>query len=158
MPIFGADEESCCLALDVGEEAHRDAAEAAKRSSEPLLQYMVSCIYGLTAKSVPDDRQQAIYWLAKSLKADTAMVEIARNDGDLSSISDLEEFQRLIFLASELSERSKTKALTGRIFWSLENFNFPWRYGRVGFATLSDTTSVVFGLSAYYCLSWPQQL
>jgi serine/threonine protein kinase/Flp pilus assembly protein TadD len=91
------------------EEAHRDAAEAAKRSSEPLLEYMVSCIYGLTGKSVQDDRQQAIYWLAKSLKADTAMVEIARNDGDLSSISGLEEFQKLIFSASELQNAAKQK-------------------------------------------------
>lgn len=84
------------------EDAHRDASEAAKRSSEPLLQYMISCIYALTAKSVPEDSQPAIQWLATSLKSDTSMVELARTDGDLASISGLEEFKRLIFSASEL--------------------------------------------------------
>ena len=76
--------------------AIQDAADARKRSKEPLVVYMVSCIYALTAKGHPEDAAVALPLLAESLLGDMSLAKVAASDSDLQAIQTQPAFDAIL--------------------------------------------------------------
>jgi hypothetical protein len=81
-----------------------DAQVALVHSDEPLLTYMVACIYALTSTQAPEDGDAALRQLAKSVAADAALAKLASTDQDLAAIVRRVEFQAILNAVQILHE------------------------------------------------------
>ncbi len=86
------------------DEALKDAEEAQKRSQEPFLLYMTSCIYAITSDKAAADAEQALLLLAKSMRADASLASLAEVDPDLGKIMPRPEFRAILEASKTLSE------------------------------------------------------
>ncbi len=84
------------------DEAVRDARQALLKKPTPLQTLQIACIYSLTSRIHPSDRQQAIQLVRRALAQRPLLASLARNDTDLAPIAKDPEFRRLIDSAGEL--------------------------------------------------------
>jgi eukaryotic-like serine/threonine-protein kinase len=75
--------------------AIEDAKACLLLDSGPATLYQVGCIYALTSKEAPADRQQALPLLSAALRAGFGL-EFVDHDPDLDPLRKLPEFQRLV--------------------------------------------------------------
>lgn len=75
--------------------ALRDAEETLARDASPLRVYQVACIYALTSRSQPADREQAFQLLGSAVRKGYG-VKLLESDPDLNPLRQLPEFQRLL--------------------------------------------------------------
>lgn len=83
-------------------EAIQDAVEARKLSSDPLLIYMVACVYSLTSTQSESDRVDALKSLAESLREDATLLAVAASDPDLAAIRPLPQYSEVLQAARTL--------------------------------------------------------
>ncbi len=83
-------------------EAIQDAVEARKLSSDPLLIYMVACVYSLTSTQSESDRVDALKSLAESLREDTTLLTVAASDPDLAALRPLPQYSEVLQAARTL--------------------------------------------------------
>ena len=83
-------------------EAIRDAVAARKLSSDPLLIYMVACVYSLTSTQSESDRVDALKSLAESLREDATLLAVAASDPDLAAIRPLPQYSEVLQAARTL--------------------------------------------------------
>jgi serine/threonine protein kinase/lipoprotein NlpI len=83
-------------------EAIQDAVEARKLSSDPLLIYMVACVYSLTSTQSESDRVEALKSLAESLRQDATLLAVAASDPDLAAIRPLPQYSQILQAARTL--------------------------------------------------------
>ncbi len=83
-------------------EAIQDALEARKLSSDPLLIYMVACVYSLTSTQSESDRVEALKSLAESLRQDATLLAVAASDPDLAAIRPLPQYSQVLQAARTL--------------------------------------------------------
>ena len=83
-------------------EAIQDAVEARKLSSDPLLIYMVACVYSLTSTQSESDRVDALKSLAESLRDDATLLTVAAADPDLAAIRPLPQYSEVLQAARTL--------------------------------------------------------
>jgi serine/threonine protein kinase/Tfp pilus assembly protein PilF len=83
-------------------EAIRDAVAARKLSSDPLLIYMVACVYSLTSTQSESDRVDALKSLAESLREDATLLTVAASDPDLAAIRPLPQYSEVLQAARTL--------------------------------------------------------
>lgn len=84
------------------DEAVRDARQALIRNPSALQTLQIACIYSLTSRIHPSDREQAIRLVRRALARRPLLVTLARSDADLAPIAKDPEFRRLIDSAGEL--------------------------------------------------------
>ena len=82
--------------------AIQDALEARKLSSDPLLIYMVACVYSLTSTQSESDRVEALNSLAESLRQDATLLAVAASDPDLAAIRPLPQYSQVLQAARTL--------------------------------------------------------
>ncbi|MFO0977749.1 MAG: protein kinase [Planctomycetaceae bacterium] len=82
-----------------------DAKQSTALSSDPFLNYMVACIYALTARGEQEEahRVEALKLIAQSLKKDASLATSMATDPDLGNIQQDPRFQQLISAAQALS-------------------------------------------------------
>ena len=85
------------------DKAIQDAMEARKLSSDPLLMYMVACVYSLTSTLSESDQVDALKSLAESLRKDATLLSVAASDPDLAAIRALPQFTEVIRAARTLA-------------------------------------------------------
>ncbi|MEZ6063492.1 MAG: protein kinase [Planctomycetaceae bacterium] len=78
------------------DEAVADAVDAMKKSTEPMVEYQVACIYALTSTQEPADQALCLRHLANSFRADPALGRLAATDTDLKAIQELPQFRNLL--------------------------------------------------------------
>jgi tetratricopeptide (TPR) repeat protein len=83
-------------------EAIQDAVEARKLSGDPLLIYMVACVYSLTSTESESDRGDALKALAESLRQDPTLLNVAASDPDLVAIRPLPQYSEVLQAARTL--------------------------------------------------------
>ena len=83
-------------------EAIQDAVEARKLSDDPLLIYMVACVYSLTSTQSESDRVDALKSLAESLREDATLLTVAASDPDLAAIRPLPQYSEVLQAARTL--------------------------------------------------------
>jgi hypothetical protein len=77
-------------------EAIKDAELAVQlNNTDPVNLYMVACIYALTSKQEPDDRQEAERYLSVALKRGFGF-EHLETDRDLDPIRDSKMFDQIV--------------------------------------------------------------
>jgi tetratricopeptide (TPR) repeat protein len=76
--------------------AHRDAREAEQRDQSNETRYRIACIYALTSRIEPADRQDALRMLAAVLVREAAWLRVARSDPDLDALRTQAEFQEIL--------------------------------------------------------------
>lgn len=82
--------------------ALEDASESLLRDSRGLILYQAGCIYALTSRQEPNDRQEAYRLVERALRAGFG-AEHLRTDPDLSPLRDHQEYQRLVRLIETLA-------------------------------------------------------
>src|SRR5262249_39768565 len=80
-----------------------DAREVLKRDTSPQTLYEVACIYALTTRQQPNDRQEAFRLLWTALREGFGSDLIA-TDPDLAALWPDPEFRRLVDVARSLQE------------------------------------------------------
>ena len=83
------------------EDAHCDADEALRLSTDAATRYQVAGVYALTSKSHPEDQREAFRLLALALKRDYGF-EHLDNDPELDPVRHLAEFKELVTAARAL--------------------------------------------------------
>ena len=78
------------------EAAHRDAEAARRADPSAATAYRVACIYALTSRSVPADREPALRTLAAAVDREASWVEVARTDADLDPVRETSAFRELL--------------------------------------------------------------
>jgi tetratricopeptide (TPR) repeat protein len=71
-----------------------DAKQVLERQPSGLVRYQAACIYALTSRSHPADRQEALKLLIESLRQGFG-IDLLSQDTDLDPLRQLPEFQRL---------------------------------------------------------------
>ncbi len=94
--------------LGKAEAALEDARAAAELSPTALQRLQIAGIYALVSEQRDRDanRAFALQWLARSLRADLALAQIARTDPDLANLSDDPGFSRLLGNAMMIQRQS----------------------------------------------------
>ena len=83
-------------------EAIQAAVEARNLSGDPLLIYMVACVYSLTSTESESDRGDALKALAESLRQDPTLLNVAESDPDLVAIRPLPQYSEVLQAARTL--------------------------------------------------------
>jgi serine/threonine protein kinase/Tfp pilus assembly protein PilF len=86
--------------------AQRDAKEAILRDPRPATYYQVACVYALTSRNEPEDRDQALHWLRRALR-DGYGLELIDGDRDLDPLRDVPEFRQVVDGARKLLQSGK---------------------------------------------------
>jgi tetratricopeptide (TPR) repeat protein len=91
------------------EAALRDAEEALRLDTKPLIQYQVACIYALTSRRNSDDRPEAYRLLSCALRGGFGF-DLLDKDDDLKPIREQPPFRRLVDAARALQAGASAKA------------------------------------------------
>jgi len=83
-------------------EAHAEAGKAQKLSKSPEIAYHAACVYALTSKDNPGDRDEAVALLERALKDGYRKVAELRSDPDLDSLRQDERFAKMVKAAETL--------------------------------------------------------
>lgn len=84
-------------------EAHKQAAQAALLTSDPKTIYQVSCVYAITGKTHPEDRNQALQYLREAFRNGFREFTILESDPDIRSLKSLSEYQQALDAAKVLT-------------------------------------------------------
>ncbi len=90
--------------------AHEDASEALRRDFGPATQYQVAGIFALTSREEPNDRAQALHYLAAALRKGFGF-EMLEQDEDLDPIRDRPEFRQLVSATKTLQSAAAKPSL-----------------------------------------------
>jgi hypothetical protein len=83
-------------------DAHADAEAARQRSDDPCVTYQVACVYALTSRTHPADREHAIELLRTALRDGYRDAKTLTTDADLDPIRDAPAVRAAIQAAVEL--------------------------------------------------------
>jgi serine/threonine protein kinase/Flp pilus assembly protein TadD len=86
------------------DEAHREGDVARLLSDDPGVTYKLGCVFALTSKSHPADRDQALTLLRKAFRGGFWDLPTVERDPDLDLLRGLPEFQELIRSVKVLSQ------------------------------------------------------
>lgn len=78
------------------DEAVRDARAAVAIDARPLALYQAACVFALTSKREPADRDEALQLLARAARDDPTWLRVAPTDPDLAPLHDRPEFRELL--------------------------------------------------------------
>ncbi len=92
--------------------AHEDASEALRRDFGPATQYQVAGIFALTSREEPNDRSQALLYLAAALRKGFGF-EMLEQDEDLDPIRDRPEFRQLVLATKTLQSAAAKSSKDG---------------------------------------------
>jgi eukaryotic-like serine/threonine-protein kinase len=92
--------------------AHEDASEALRRDFGPATQYQVAGIFALTSREEPNDRAQALLYLAAALRKGFGF-EMLEQDEDLDPIRDRPEFRQLVLATKTLQSAAAKSSKDG---------------------------------------------
>ncbi len=86
------------------DEALRDATAVLRIGDDGKTLYHLACLYALTSRQNPPDRQKALQLLARALRDQTWRAPIARTDPDLETLRDDPQFASIVAAAETLGK------------------------------------------------------